>query len=326
MKTTLNRTFVSIAFIFIAFALPAAAEDPAADMLAIYGSQDAVFTGTLDTIQRGPVARSLPPIYNTRLMVTVDKVFRGDVKEGEQITLGHTARQMKQPEFPEGKKVLIGAKRDRRQLMVNAIEIASDAVVTRARESLNVPLGWQVGKNGLESPWAELGPTFWPAALGAAAKHKCVVSGRPALFAGGVTFEVEKVPPAKEIKWTNPDGDGAYAITVSNPGDKPVKVPALLSAGDKILWESSVFIRCQNKNYPLPGMAPVPANATPTTLKPGQSVSHEVHALALNGPTWPRGGSRVAFQFCLGEKSSTQSFYYLSRHHDGIRDAQQKKK
>lgn len=301
------------------------ADGPAADVLAIYGSQDAVFTGTLDAIQRGPVAKSLPPIYSTRLTVTVDKVFRGDIKEGQQITLGHSARQMQEPQFPEGKKVLVGAKRDRRHLMVNAIEVASDAVVARARESLNIPLGWQVGKKGLESPWAELGPTFWLAALGVDAKHKCVASGRPALLVGdGVSFAVEKVPPKKEIKWTNPDGDGAYKITVSNPGDKPVNVPALLSADGKILWKSSVMIRCQDKNYPLPGIAAVPANATPTTLKPGESVSHEVHALALKGPDWPKGGYRIAFQFCLGEKSSTQSFYYMSRHHDGIRDAEQK--
>jgi len=330
MQIIPNNIFVSVSLILLTMGLAtASAEDPAgepaADVLAIYGSQDAVFTGTLDAIQRGPVAKSLPPIYSTRLMVTVDKVFRGDVKEGAQITLAHRARQMKEPQFPEGKKVLVGVKRDRRHLMVNAIEVASDAVVARARESLNIPLGWQIGKKGLESPWAELGPDFWPAAaLKTDAKHKCALTGRPALLVGNdVTFAVEKVPPAKEIKWTNPDGDGAYKITVSNPGDKPVLIPALLSADGKILWKSSVLIRCQDKNYPLPGITAVPANATPTTLKPGESVSHEVHALALNGPEWPKGGYRIEFQFCLGEKSSTQSFYYMSRHHDGIRDAQQ---
>jgi len=48
-----------------------------------------------------------------------------------------------------------------------------------------------------------------------------------------------------------------------------------------------------------------------------------VNALALKGPEWPRGGYRIEFQFCLGEQSSTQSFYYMSRHHDKLRDQAQ---
>jgi len=329
--TTLSKVskaaLAALTFIAFGLPLPAQAEEPAGDVLAVYGGQDAVFTGTLDAIQRGPTAKSLPPIYSTRLMVTVDEVFRGDVKAGQQITLAHRARQMQEPQFPEGKKVLVGAKRDRRHLMVNAIEVASDDVIARARKGMAIPLGWQVGAKGLTSPWAEQGPDFWPAALGADAEHKCKATGRPALLAGsGVTFAVAKVPPAKEIKWTNPDGDGAYKVTVRNDGDKAVTIPALLSADGKILWKESLMIRCQDKNYPLPGIAAVPAKAGPTTLKPGESVAHEVHALALTGPEWPKGGYRIEFQFCLGEKSSTQSFYYMSRHHDAIRDAQQKKK
>jgi len=40
---------------------------------------------------------------------------------------------------------------------------------------------------------------------------------------------------------------------------------------------------------------------------------------AFIGPTWPQGGYRIEFQFCLGEKSQTMSFYYMTRHHDPIR-------
>ena len=61
-----------------------------------------------------------------------------------------------------------------------------------------------------------------------------------------------------------------------------------------------------------------------TKLEPGQSVSSTVNALALKGPEWPQGGYRIEFRFCLGEKSKTQSFYYMSRHHDKLRDAAQK--
>ena len=62
-----------------------------------------------------------------------------------------------------------------------------------------------------------------------------------------------------------------------------------------------------------------------TVLKPGESISTVVNALALKGPEWPRGGYRIAFQICLGEQSNVQSFYYMSRHHDPIRDKLLKK-
>lgn len=55
------------------------------------------------------------------------------------------------------------------------------------------------------------------------------------------------------------------------------------------------------------------------TLEPGQGVSTVVNALRPEGPEWPRGGYRIAFQFCPGENSVTKSFCHLSRHHDRIR-------
>ena len=58
----------------------------------------------------------------------------------------------------------------------------------------------------------------------------------------------------------------------------------------------------------------------PTTLGPGESVSTVVNVLALEGPDWPRGGSRVDFNFWLGEVSCGPfSLYYMSSHHDVLR-------
>jgi hypothetical protein len=59
-------------------------------------------------------------------------------------------------------------------------------------------------------------------------------------------------------------------------------------------------------------------------LKPKESVSTVVNALALQGPEWPQGGYRIEFTFCLGDKAKTMSFYYMSRHHDALRDAAKK--
>ena len=50
----------------------------------------------------------------------------------------------------------------------------------------------------------------------------CATTGRPALMAGGgVSFAVEKMPPAKAIKFRNPDGDGEYKVTLTNPTNAP---------------------------------------------------------------------------------------------------------
>jgi hypothetical protein len=159
------------------------------------------------------------------------------------------------------------------------------------------------------------------------AKLVCKTTGRPALFAGSkVDLVVEKVPPKNEIQWTNPDGDGEYRITVSNPTDQPLSVPALLRQADKILWEESLVILCQDKTYMCPGASGVSGKVESVTLKPGEKVSTVVNALRLNGPEWPQGGYRIEFRFCLGEKSQTMSFYYMSRHHDAIRAALQNPK
>ena len=56
-------------------------------------------------------------------------------------------------------------------------------------------------------------------------------------------------------------------------------------------------------------------------LRAGESISGTANALKLEGPEWPRGGYRIEFRFCLGEKASNQSFYYFSKHHDAIRAA-----
>jgi hypothetical protein len=136
-----------------------------------------------------------------------------------------------------------------------------------------------------------------------------------------VTLAVEHVPPVKEIQWTNPDGDGQYKVTVTNSSDQPIRIPALLTDGQRILWDESLVIICQGKAYPAPGAKGVTSPVQSAELAAGQSVSTVVNALRLDGPEWPRGGYRIEFQFCLGELSQTKSFYYMSRHHDPIRAA-----
>lgn len=292
-------------------------EKSGSDPLSLFQRAQMVFTAELQQAKAGPVSRSLPPIYMHRLVLSVKEVLRGEVKVGQELTASHSARQMKRPTFPVGKLCIVAAERSRGSLRVQLIREATPDMLKIAKLAASVPMGWSFDAGKLVSPWTDA----WPKdAKPAEGSPVCSVTGRPALLAGkGVQFKVEPVEPLQRIKWTNPDGDGEYRIIVSNPTEQPITVPALLSDGENILWKESLVILCQGTARPCPGAKGLSAAPRPTVLKGGQVVSTTVNAFLLKNVRWPRGGYRIAFQFCLGELSSTQSFYYMSRHHDKIR-------
>lgn len=298
------------------------------DPLTLFQRAQMVFTAELQAARPGPVAKSLPPIYMHRLVLSVKEVLRGGLTVGQEITAHHSARQMKRPKFPVGKLCIVAAEKSRGTLRVQLIREATGDLLKTAKLAASVPMGWSVKAGKLVSPWTALGAAAWPKdAKPPEGSPACSVTGRPALPAGkGAKLKVEQVAPPKRIKWTNPDGDGQYRIIVSNPTEQPMIVAALLSdANENILWKESLVILCQGKARPCPGAKGLSAAPKPTVLKGGQVVSTTVNAFLLKNVRWPRGGSRIAFQFCLGELSSTQSFYYMSRHHDKIRAAALKK-
>jgi len=314
-----------LGLIAVIAAAPAGAADGAKltqEAMARWSGAQYVFIGKLERVDRGPIAKSFPPIYHHTLHVTVERTLRGYMVEGDTLTLAHSARQHAEPTFPAGKTCIFTADTTRGTLRVLSVAEADAATVAEAERVCKVPLGWAVTEGKLLSPWAGLKDAAWPddAAIAADTGLKCSVTGRPALLAGAqIGFHAEPVPPAEQIKWTNPDGDGEYRITVANDTDRAIEVPALLAAGDDILWTECLVILCQGKTYTAPGAKGVPAGAKPVKLEPGEKVSTTINALKLEGPEWPRGGYRIEFQFCLGEKSSVQSFYYMSRHHDKLR-------
>jgi hypothetical protein len=217
--------------------------------------------------------------------------------------------------------LVAGVTADHGSRVLRELVAATDDNIAAVTAACEVLCGWRMEAGKLISPWANLGDTVWPKAAGTLdAKQVCAKTGRPALICGeGVQLTVAPVPPAKSIKWTNPDGDGEYRLTVLNTTDKLLRVPALLTDGKDILWDNSIVILCQDKAYPLPGCRKNLAKVQSVTLQPGQSVSGVVNPLPLDGPNWPRGGYRISFQFCLGETSVTHAFYYYSSHHDKIR-------
>jgi len=285
-----------------------------------YAAAPLVFTGTLTAQEEGPTGMSFPPMYTGRLAFEVEEGLRGDVERGRPLALGYARRQEEPPAFPVGRKCLVTATPGREGPTVLTVEPADAASVAAAREAVAVPIGWTREGGGWRSPWADLGEAAWPKGAVASRRPCCTRTGRPALLAGsGVLLTVEPVPPKRAIEWTNPDGDGEIRVTVSNPGREPVAIPALLRAGDRILWAESLVIRCGGRTYPAPGSHGIGVLPESVVLKPGESVSTVVNIFRLHGPDWPGGGNRIEFQFCLGERSAVQSFYYMARHHDRLR-------
>jgi RNA polymerase sigma factor (sigma-70 family) len=286
-----------------------------------WGWAEVLFTARLVKAEAGPVARSEPPVYSHKLHFQVEKVLRGSLKKGEQVTAFSSIRQPQEPVFPVGKDCLMAGKNSRGQLIVVAVEEAKAEALAQAELACAVPVGWSLEAGRLVSPWAKLGKTAWAGEPPAKGGTACATTGRPALLVGeGVEFTAEPVPPKVIVKYGNPDGDGEYQVTVQNVTDQPVTIPALLSDGKAPLWDESLVILCQGKSYMAPGAKGVGKTPQPTMLKPGESMSDVVNVLKLQGPEWPKGGYRIEFQFCLGEKSVTKSFYYTSKHHDPLRE------
>jgi hypothetical protein len=144
---------------------------------------------------------------------------------------------------------------------------------------------------------------------------------------------VEQVLPPQVHPFRNPYGDGQFKVTVTNHGEKPATVPALLTDGQTILWQDSLVIldvsTVANDGRPclLAGAGKVSTVSTvqSVVLKPKESLSTTVDVLTANGVFFQRGGARYYYRFCLGEKSTLNYFYYQSDHHEPLRDAALKK-
>ncbi len=308
-------------FSLFAAASSATAEVDIAKALETWGGADLILVGELTKAQAGPVGLSNPPVHTHRLSLKPDKVLRGRIDAKAAITIHHSARQQAAPTFPVGKRCIIAAESAGRGLTAKRVVEATDEALAEVAQISASPLGWGLQDRRLASPWSQIDGAKWAGPEGGDLL-RCEITRRPAFLAGeGVILKVAPKDPPKKIKWTNPDGDGIYIVTVSNISDKPITVSALLGSDGKAAIAESIAMRVQGKAYPVPGAVGTGAGLTPLTLKPGESVSGEINALSLKGPDWPRGGYRITFQFCLGELAASHSFYYMSRHHDKIRDA-----
>ena len=192
-----------------------------------WGEKQIVVTATIEGIKQGPTARSFPPIYNNTLTLKIDSVLRGSVKAGAMVQAHHAARQVNKPDFPKG-KIVVAPNNSRGGFRVEGLEAANDKKLAAVKLACELPLGWKIIEGKVASPWVAQKNRAWRKAQKVNAKHLCAITGRPALMAGGgVSFAVEKMPPAKAIKFRNPDGDGEYKVTITNPTKAPLTIPAL---------------------------------------------------------------------------------------------------
>jgi hypothetical protein len=307
--------------------LPDGGKAESADTSPAWNQAEIVFVGELTEAKTGPATRSLPPIYMNRLTFKVNRVLRGAITD-KTVACAHSYRNNTNYPYEVGKQYIVALTTAQQTIAVRKLQLADDAAIKDVELACALPPGWVIACGETVSPWAGMGKGAWLGEMPAKTekpKLKCQVTGRPALPAGpAVSWQVEPVPPQKSIRWTNPDGDGEYKLTVTNPTDQPLTVPALLTQDGSILWKESIVILCQERAYPCPGSKGVTGKVSSLVLKPKESVSTVVNALALQGPQWPRGGYRIEFTFCLGDKAKTMSFYYMSRHHDALRDAAKK--
>ena len=179
----------------------------------------------LTAVQRGPTARSMPPIHHSTLTFTVSELLRGDgFAVGSQLVVSHSVRQLELPAYPAvGTPCLLGAVKQAARGMVMRrmpgggggaepqaecdclrLEERTDAAHADAVLGCSLPFGWSADGGAVRSPWADLGAAAWPPAEGsqvlAAADAKvCSVTGRPVLLCGGggsLQLSGAMVPPA----------------------------------------------------------------------------------------------------------------------------------
>ena len=238
----------------------------------------------------------------------VAHVFRGEMQAGLRTKIprpnpNNLNPQAKPNDDHKPGHYLVTTVVTRGRPMIDKLVPATAASVTAAAFASRLPVGWRVEKGKLANPWGEAGRA-------------------PALLGPDIDLVVEKVPPPKDIKWRNPDGDGLFEVKLVNKSGAEVVLP-LECADHRIRWDAWVLAGARGAGFQSAAITRGDRSqqADKVTLRPGGSVSCVVNGLLLKGVDWPRGGYRIDLNFAVAEKMKTYSFYYYSDHHDPIRAA-----
>lgn len=273
--------------------------------------------GALKSVRTGPVGQSMPPLYTYTLTFEVVEVLRGDLEVGDTLDFQYAERTNTPTVFETDTPYVLSARKVRDRMELLNLRSTANTDLDAFRALAVIPPGWQNIDGKPVSPWANLQGAKWPSEVDG---PHCDITGRPAsALPDGVTFTVEALPPEQELQWTNPDGDGDYRVTLKNTTDAPVTIEALPARDGEALWVESVILQIQHRAYPAPGATGNWTDTEPAVLAPGESISGVIRAISVKGPQWPRGGNRVVINFILGDQMRSESFYYMSNHHDELR-------
>ncbi len=241
-------------------------------------------------------------------------------KELEYIRGSYYGYHQKEPKFPEDDKLvciaLNGTSSTQRLsywMEVNATQLE------HISKQLDLPYGWSLNKNLKPvSPWANHGdqsqmgddkPLF-----------RCSQSNRGYVPAEeGLVLSAQKIPPEFQNNY-NRDGNGYVRLTLRNPTEFPLSIPALRKTEEGILWQESLVCLI-GREICLPkiqGLEDI-GETKPTVLEPGEQISATINPLLFSNFPEIAGSSQLTFRFCLGKKVARTTFYFNSQYHDNIK-------
>jgi hypothetical protein len=236
------------------------------------------------------------------------------------------------PEFPEEDQLVLialtGTSSTKRLAYWEGVNATTLDHVTKL---IDLPFGWTLDKDGKPlSPWSEYGKQSQmreenPLVL-------CSKSDRGFSPADeGLTISVSKIPSEFiQNNYANRDGDGYFTLSLRNPTEFPLSIPALRRTKDGILWKESLVCLATatssssgttTNSVCLPNFSSLAElkSTEATILEPGQEISTTVNPLLFSNFPEITGYSQLSFRFCLGKTVALTTFYYNSTYHDKIK-------
>ena len=231
------------------------------------------------------------------------------------------------PEFPdEDQLVLIaltGTSSTKRLAYWQPINVTTlDHVV----KLIDLPYGWSLNEDGEPlSPWSGLGNQ---AHMGDDEPAlRCDDSERGFSPADeGLTLMAGKIPAEFQNSY-NRDGNGYFRLSLRNPTEFPLSIPALRRNKEGILWRESLVCLISTSSGATANAVCLPRfsslqelkDTEATVLEPGEEVSTIVNPLLFSSFPSISGYSQLTLRFCLGKTFAQSTFYFNSSYHEKIR-------
>jgi hypothetical protein len=280
-----------------------------------------------------------PSLDIEKAQLRLDELLKKEDKKGKKnpiqelkyIRGSYYGTHTKDPEFPEEDQLVLialtGTSSTKRLAYWEGVNATTLDHVTKL---IDLPFGWTFDGDGKPlSPWSEYGKQSQmgeenPLVL-------CSKSDRGYSPADeGLTISVSKIPSEFiQNNYANRDGDGYFTLSLRNPTEFPLAIPALRRTKDGILWKESLVClvtATSSSNGATTNSVCLPSFSTiaqlksteATILEPGQEISTTVNPLLFSNFPEIQGYSQLYFRFCFGKMVAQTSFYFNSTYHAKI--------